>query len=159
MKHHATKKGNMKLMAYHYKAIELRYDGLKYHEISTELTNQFKRDFLDQTVRRWFAKGGMLEHEYLDYTDKENDRRRRYMISEFKKLIPIIPKKFDELLNERMTKTGKKLDIVTVATLKLMMESLGLKIEAQPLNDKDPLDEFFDRQDEVMEKENDKEIQ
>jgi len=148
------KEKDFKFQGYHYKAIEKRYHGKSYLEISTELSAEFNKAIRHQTVRRWFMRGGILESEYVDYCSKENDRRQKAMFQQMKKIVIKIPAKFDELLERQIyakdkqtgeiVETGiKQCDMVTVQTLKLIVEMLGLK-EA-PKDGEDPLDAYFDR--------------
>ena len=149
-------------MAYHHEAVELRYSGKPYAEVAAILTEKYKRDFRDATVRRWFMTKGILESEYLDYSKKENERRRNLILEEIKKLLPMIPAKFQQLLERVAThpftgaklkdennQTIPKLDTVTVTTLKTLCEILGFKVEAGG-EVSDPVDRYFERLDEEV---------
>lgn len=161
-----------KLMAYHYEAIEQRYLGNTYPAVAEYLTGKYKRDFNPETVRWWFSQKGYLFDLYIDYAARENERRRRLMQEELRKLVPSIPKKFADLLNrvQRVPFTGEvlkdpdskkeidKLDMTTVAALKLLCEILDFKRigEDTPGN---PIDEYFDRlENEVKPQDNAKSI-
>lgn len=137
-------KKKFELKGFHYQAIEFRYEGKTYNEITTLLTEKYQKPFKENTVRHWFTSKRFLEKEYIDYAKKENDRRRQVVLEELKKIVPKIPLKFDALL-ERKGKFGNPiLDMVTVSTLKYLCEILNFKVE--PGNDmSNPVDEYFDR--------------
>lgn len=150
-------------MAYHYKAIEMRYVGKKYEEICEALTLEFKKDFLEQRVRRWFMRGGILEALYDDFAKKENDRRRMQIMEEAKKLLPLIPQKYHDLLTKRFAINGitgefikdengkkvEKLDSITVNALRNFCEMLGFKMQ-DASDGSDPLEDYFDRAEEEL---------
>lgn len=140
-------KKELKLQAYHFRAIELRYSGNTYKEVATQLETEFKKSFKDQTIRFWFSKNGQLDELYLDYARQENDRRRQHMREELKKLLPEIPKKFEALLNR------PQIDTLTLRTVKELCSVLGFKLQGDD-DTQDALDEFFDRVEDEIEKEN-----
>ncbi len=77
-----TKTENVKkLYELHEIAIEMRYAGNTYEEISKALTDKFDKNHTPGKVRRWFQSGGMLDKPYFDYAKKENERRRQYMMN------------------------------------------------------------------------------
>lgn len=143
-------------MAYHYEAVELRYTGKNYTEITTALTAKYNKEFKLDTVRHWFSRGGYLEKEYLDYAKKENLARQAVTVEELRKLAPKIPIIFSELLervarkpftgevmNDDKGKPLRKLDMVTVVALKNLMAAMGFKMPDGDATD--PLDEYFDK--------------
>ncbi len=152
-------------MAYHYRAVELRYAGKNYPEIAEALTTEFKKDFTHDRMRKWFARKGILETQYLDYAKKENERRRQEIMEEAKKILPLIPQKYHDLLTKRFVinaisgefikdengKKVEKLDSITVNALRNFCEMLGFKIENADSGG-DPLEEYFDRAEEELRK-------
>jgi len=145
------KKYEFKLQKYHYEAIEMRYRGLTYKEICKELQKTSPRPVKESTIMNWFSRRGMLGKEYLDYAKKENHRRRQVVLEELKKIVLKIPAKYDALLDRVDSKGGEKLDMVTRATLKDLCELLGFKFE--PEGSSDPLDDYFDRAEQEIKKE------
>lgn len=77
-------------------------------------------------------RGGILEQEYIDYAKKENERRRRVVAEEMKKIIPKIPQKYVEILERSIEsldpETVVKRDNVTVKLLKDLCLLLGFKL-------------------------------
>lgn len=143
-------KSPSKLMAYHHEAIELRYQGKTYAEIAELLTSKYKRDFKDQTVRHWFSRTGMLDKEYRDYARQENERRRAYVLEELKKIVQVIPAKYQELIDRQIDNLspGQQIyhDATKRAILKDLCALLGFKVpEEDGDRGPDALDEFFDR--------------
>lgn len=157
-----TQKGHkIKYVAYHEEAVELRYQGKTYAEISAYLTDKYKQEFSVDRLRRWFMKGGILEERYYDYSKKENDRRRKLMMEDMKKVASKIPKVLDEVIEEpvRHPFTGKimtdengnpirKRNGTTVKAVQTIVDMLGFKVEDG--DESDPLDEFFERQNEHL---------
>ena len=142
------KKKEFKYMAYHYEAIELRYQGKTYNEIAAYLTEKFKKDFKDERMRQWFKSGGILEAMYMDHSRKENDRRRKFVMEEMKKLYSTIPKNYQEILERPITELtkGQRImqDSVKAKVLKDLCGILGFTIS--DLGDgNDPLEEYFVR--------------
>jgi len=157
-------KSGFKLMSYHYRAVELRYSGTIHKEIAEILRGEFGKNFSDSKVRHWFAGGGLLETYFLDYSRKENERRRNEVIERMKTILPKIPEKFEQLLDRVMVApfTGEKiidketnkpvpqLDSVTINTLKTLCDILGFKITDEGTVE-DPLDRYFDRAEQEIE--------
>ena len=139
-------------------AIELRYEGKTYSEISMLLSQKFKFDFKEGTVRKWFQRGGMLELMYLDYARKENDRRRQVIVEELKKVTQVIPEKYSDILNRQLTNLDDegqlKANEVVRKTLKDLCDILGFKIQPDDNADRDPLDDYFSRAEEEHKKKN-----
>ncbi len=145
-------KKKFELRGYHHQAIEFRYEGKTYKEITTLLTEKYQKPFKVDTIRRWFISSGLLEKEYIDYAKKENERRKQFVLEELKKLIPKIPITFDALLGRKDKDGNKKLDAVTIRTLELLCEILNFKVE--PGSDTtNPVDEYFDRLEKELETE------
>lgn len=141
----------------HMRAIELRYEGKTHAEISEVLTNEFGKKHKLDKIMHWFAHGGRLELAYLDFAKKENERRRQLVMEQMKQVLELIPQKALELLSRKATnpftgetlrdKDGKpisKADMVTVATLKLLMEALGFKVPAGT-DEHDPMEEWIEQ--------------
>lgn len=157
-KEEVNKRKPIKLMAYHFEAVELRYLGQTYGAIAAELQKKYGKDFRDDRVRRWFARDGILEAMYNDYSAKENERRRKLMLAELQKLYPKIPAKFQalldrvkrhpftgkELIDEKTNKPIEQVDQTTLKTLVALANLLGFKVTALP-EDEDPVDRYFDR--------------
>jgi hypothetical protein len=155
---------------WHYRAVELRYEGKTYEEIVEGIKQEFGKQFHIASIRKWFSRGELLHNEYIDYAKKENERRRQLVLEELKKIAPLIPTKIQELLTSRyLVAWGKKvvdpetgkpmpmLDSTTVKTLALLAEMLGFKVESNDVAG-DPLDEYFDRNDAELEKQYAREI-
>ena len=143
-------KREFKYMAYHYEAIELRYQGMTYEEISVALGTKYNKEFQNKRLRAWFASKGILERMYMDFAKKENDRRRQVVLEEIKKITSKIPKGYADLIK---TLEGNLVDPKSAGvfrqTLKDLCEILGFKVE--PTGDgSNPLDDFFDKQDEEL---------
>src|SRR3972149_4244680 len=92
-------KKEVKLMAYHYRAVELRYQGHTFPEVTRTITEEYQKDFKDTRVRNWFTSRGILFRLYLDYARQESERRRQLVLEEMKKLLPKLPQKLQELLD------------------------------------------------------------
>lgn len=139
-----------KFMAYHDRAVELRYQGKTYAEIALLLTDEFKKDFRDDRIRKWFSLStGILAHKYLEYARMENDRRRQVIMEELKKVAGRIPATFDLLLDRKYQDGTPKADMTTVAALKLACEVMGFKIEPMdPVGD--PLDDYFSMAEKIV---------
>ena len=152
---------------YHDIAIELRYLGCTYKEICEKLNKNHKKNFADQTVRKWFIKDGILHGRYKDYAQKETDRRRQNMLQQMSKLYDLIPDKYNKLLTGRFERDmyGKlikekdkngnaqsveKLDSITRQTLKDLCELFGFKLSPDNTNDDTEtiMDRFLRRLDE-----------
>lgn len=120
------------LRKFHYEAVELRYQGKTYDEISRELTERHKRDFHLKTVASWFYSGGLLEEVYIDYSRKENNRRRRTMLEEMKKVSVKLPIGYDKLYNKLIQELDNpendKADETFRKLLKDLAEIFGIKI-------------------------------
>lgn len=142
------RKKEFKYMAYHYEAIELRYQGKGYDEMAQYLTEKYKKDFKIERLRKWFMTGGILADMYLDYARQENDRRRKFVMEEMKKLLPTIPKTYQEIIERTLPDltNGQKIyhDSVKRQVLKDLCELFGFKLEPGA-DGSDPLDEYFDR--------------
>lgn len=148
-----------KKMSYHYRAVELRYEGKTYQEIADILTRESHKDFNDSArIRRWFMSGGILEKDYSDYAKKENERRRRVTLEELKKIVPTIPIKFQEVLERKYFYINKKtgdivetdkniVDKTTVTALLGLCKILGFQIDPPEAED-DPLDKYLEKLDE-----------
>src|SRR3990167_7175049 len=113
-----------KLQVYHFRAVELRYEGKTYHEIMGEIAVQYRKGVQSDTIRKWFGRGGLLEVEYMAYARVENDRRRQMMREELKKLAGKIPIKLEKML-DRIDGTGQP-DMVTLAAVRTLIEVLGI---------------------------------
>lgn len=151
-------------MAYHHRAIELRYMGNTYEEVAQKLKEEFQKEFQNIRLRQWFRSGGILEALYLDYSKKENDRRRQLTLEKMKSVLDMIPEKYIALLNQRfetdlfgkkiLDENGKpipKLDSVTAKILKDICEMMGFKVEGNS-DGSDPLDEYFTRAEQELAK-------
>jgi hypothetical protein len=151
------KKRIRKLYGQHMRAIELRYQGNTYQKISDILTQEFGgQKLIEPRIRRWFNRGGVLDAEYLDYAKKENERRRRHIVEEMKKVTAEIPKNYSKILNrDESSLSPSKLigrDLVLKGVLKDLCQLLGFKIE--DTSDSDKLDEFWDEMEEEVKKDN-----
>ena len=147
------KKKEFKYMSYHYRAIELRYRGEKYESISLILSTEFKKEFKNQRIRRWFNNGGILDAMYLDYAVKENDRRRKVVMEELKKITGEIPTGYANLIEAlKNDLTDPKSASVFRQTLKDLSELLGFKVDDN-IGDGDPLKDYFNKAEEELEKE------
>jgi len=150
------RKKSFKFMSYHYRAIEFRYQGLKYEEISLKLAAEFKKEFLNQRIRKWFMHNGILDQMYLDYAVKENDRVRKVVLEELKKTTAMIPKGYDALIKTLKDQLDDpKSAGVFRQTLKDLSELLGFKVEDN-IGDGDPLNDYFDEAERQLEKNNDR---
>lgn len=136
-----------KFRRYHFLAIELRYQGKTYKEITENLTTVFKVSFRPDRIGHWFATDGILEKAYIDYARKENERIRRFIHEELKKLLPRIPKKLEELLQRRDEFGQPKLDAVTLGAIRTLCDLLDLKesIQEGPEGTQNRVDEYFER--------------
>lgn len=149
MEQKATKNN---LKKHHYRAVELRYEGKTYENITTILAGEFKRQFHESTIRKWFMSKGALEALYLDYANKENDRRRKLVMEEMKKLTQQIPSNYQQLL--KTLKDGinhPAMAGIMRATLRDLCEMLGFRVEE--LDNTNPVDDFFDRVEQQVENE------
>lgn len=113
-----------RLQTYHYRAIELRYEGNTYQQIGGFIAVEYHLFRTESAIRKWFGRNGLCEKEYDDYATKENARRRNLMQHELKKLVGKIPQKIERLL-DRLDDTGQP-DMVVVQTLKLLAMLLSL---------------------------------
>lgn len=118
------------LAGYHYRAIELRYEGNTFKDISGTIGMEFRKGIHPDTIRKWFARGGLLAEQYLDYARQENDQRRQLMREELKKLTGRIPQKIEKLL-DRLDERDQP-DMVVVQTIKLLVDILGLSGDDDP---------------------------
>lgn len=149
------------LQAYHHEAIEQRYLGKTYKEIAEYLSKRYaagkRKDFKEVTVRFWFGTVGMLYDAYFEYSKSENERRRRAMTEELKKLLPMVPKKLLSILERKMIYLDKKngkivvteqdvADKTTLGAVALLLKTLGFALDASDHGD-DPSDHFFNRLD------------
>lgn len=142
------------MTAVHYRAVELRYEGLTYREIAKILSEEYDRNIKEQTLRWWFKSGGRCEKHYLDYANKESERRRRLIHTELKKTYNKIPAKLDALL-ERLDAQGKeKLDMVTIKTIEKIVQIIENQVGAIGANN-DVLDQFWDRVEKDIEEKED----
>ena len=145
MERKATK--TSKLQAVHYRAIELRYLGSTYKQVSELLKKEFKKNHGEHKVRRWFMSGGMLEAEYLDYSEKENERRRRLVLEDMKKITTLIPTAYEELFKKLVAELKKP--EATHETLRKLLrdlsELLDIKLERSEAKRQSTIDAFFDR--------------
>jgi len=87
------------LQAWHYEAVELRYLGLQYKEISQVLLEKYSKAFPDYRLRRWFANGGILHDLYAKYTIEHNKERQERMNKRLNSLAEDIPEILEETLN------------------------------------------------------------
>lgn len=55
--------------AYHFEAVKLRYQGMRYKQIRQELKIKFGIDREEQTIAYWFYKDGPLHKFYREYAD------------------------------------------------------------------------------------------
>ena len=135
-----------KFRRYHHLAIELRYEGKTYKEISEQLSEVFKVNFRPDRIGHWFASNGILEEPYIDFAKKENERVRRFVSEQLKGLLSRIPEALEGLLN-RVDETGNpRRDALTLATIRLLIEIVDLKAYLQPEEEKKSiLDEYFER--------------
>lgn len=144
-KDHTSKDRNdplFELQGYHYRAIELRYQGRTYKEIMGDIGIEFRKGIHFDTIRKWFSRGGLLSAEYMDYARQENDQRRQLMREELKKLVAKIPQKVEKLL-DREDDQGQP-DMVVVQTIKLMADMLGISANEEAATG-DRLGEYFGR--------------
>lgn len=130
------------LGAYHRRAIELRYEGHTFKEISGMLAVELRKGVHPDTVRKWFARGGFLNEDYLEYARQENDHRRQLMREELKKLVVKIPTKLGSIM-DRMDETGKP-DMVALMAIKTIVEILGITANDER-QAQDVLGEYFKR--------------
>src|SRR3990167_1680378 len=98
---HLTRPGGFKFQAYHHEAVELRYQGKTYLEISLIIAKKYGRDFKESTCRAWFGRGHILDTVYLDYARQENERRRQATREELKKLVSVLPITFENRTRQR----------------------------------------------------------
>lgn len=126
-----------KYQQYHHKAVELRYAGERFEDITDKINAIGAKTFRPATVRAWFATGGYLEELYFEYASQENDRRRQHMRAELGKLTRRIPEKFDALL------ARKEIDALTLRTVTQLCKVLGIALDEKA--GEDVLDEYFDR--------------
>lgn len=130
----------------HYRAIELRYEGVQYEEMRQIIKRETGKEWNISTVKHWFATGGMLEKPYLEYAEQQNEARRKMAMQELKKLIPLIPVHYRNLLT-RKGKDGKlKADKLTQSTLRELCRVMAIQMEERG-GGNDPLEQFFDRLD------------
>ncbi len=136
----ATKHPLFQLQGHHHRAIELRYEGKTYKEITGHVAMEFRKGVHPDTVKKWFGRGGLLEGEYMDYARGENDRRRGLMREELKKLVGMIPPKLEQII-KRIDGTGQP-DMVALMGIKTLIEVLGVSAndERKP---QDILTEYF----------------
>jgi len=130
------------LQAYHHRAVELRYEGNTYKSIAGYIAVEYKRAFNDDSVRRWFSRGGLLADAYMDYAREENDRRRQLMREELKKLVVKIPKKLEQIM-DRVDQLGQP-DMVALMAIKTLIDVLGITASDEK-GSGDRLKEYFDR--------------
>lgn len=128
------------LQGYHYRAVEVRYEGKTFNDICGILGAEFRKGVHPDTIRKWFARGGLLENEYLDYARHENERRRQMMREELKKLVTKIPGKLDAIIG-RMDNTGQP-DMVALMGIKTLIEVLGITASDDPKTGA-KLEEYF----------------
>ena len=136
-----------KFQAYHHEAVELRYMGAKFTEITEKLNaGNYGKVFKEPTVRKWFTADGYLERQYHIYATQENDRRRQQMRTDLAKLTDRVPLKMQALLDR------KEVDSLTLKAVMALLKTLGINIETAPA---DVLDEYFDRVEDEVRKNDD----
>jgi len=62
-----------RLRAWHYLAMEMRYQGKEYPEISQAIMEKFGKEFKAGSLRNWFSDGGKLFSLYYEFTEKMNN--------------------------------------------------------------------------------------
>lgn len=138
------KKREFVLKGYHYRAIHLRFQGEIYENIAKILAEEFKRPFTGVHIRNWFMSNGLLEKHYLDFANKEVDRMKKKTMTEMGKLLGQLPKKYDQMLNNRKYRNGEdKLDAVTRGVLRDIAELFGFKLVRD--DGSDIFDEMMDK--------------
>jgi hypothetical protein len=134
------------LLGHHYRAVELRYEGKSFREISFILGLEFKKAPDQETIRLWFTRTGLLHKEYLAYARAENDQRRQLMREELKKLVVKIPGKLAAIM-ERVDATEKP-DMTALMGIKTIIEVLGITAGDEK-ESTDVLKEYFERLEEA----------
>lgn len=156
MEQKGIKKQKMRLRSYHHEAIEQCYLGKTYRKIAEYLNEKYTKTFTRNTISKWFMRNGFLEKEYLDFSRKESERRRRFVIEEMKKIISMIPEKYIEIIGRDTKnldpKTLIKRDTVTLRMLKDLCTLLGFRIDISE-DEPDPLDVYFDQEEKKIENE------
>lgn len=128
----------------HQQAIELKYDGLTYKEISGSLGGKLS----ENTLKSYFAVQGQLYDSYLEYESIQNRLRQIESGTALQKkslravqiIIDAMEKAVENGDNDRAVKYAK--DIIILSTSASKRESL-MKNSAYPGSDN--LDEFAER--------------
>ena len=120
------------------RAVELRYEGKTYGQVTEALINEFNQSIAESSVRRWFSLGESLHDPYIEYAQAQNESRRKLVIEEVKKLMPIIPQRLNEILHRKKRdmfgklihdedkKTMIQLDTLTIDAIEQLRAILGL---------------------------------
>lgn len=149
--------------ALHTDAIDLRYRGMTYKEISKELFNKHGKYVLPQRLRAWFMTGGILHDKYAAYAKEENGERRELMQQQLRKIGMLIPKVLEETLFQPMRHpmTGQIMkdeegnvlymrNRTTNDAVKILSELLGARFSETDADDmEDVLDNYFKRLDDM----------
>lgn len=146
------------LQAWHYEAIELRYNGSKYKEIANALFDKYGKYILEGRIRKWFMTGGILHDLYAEYSKQQTEERRELMHQQLRQLGMKIPIVLDETLfrplrnaftGEEIKDNGKTVyvrDRTSNEAVKILATLLGAKFaddEAAKVGN--VLDEYFQR--------------
>lgn len=156
-----TQQGDTKVVldALHFDAIALRYQGLTYKEIHKKLWDKHGKFVLEQRLRRWFAKGGVLHQPYREYAQAETEERKELMHQQLRKLGMSIPDILQDTLFQPMRNpfTGQLIkdennnvvyvrNKTTNEAVKILAQLLGAKFADDDTEKvKDKLEEYFER--------------
>lgn len=147
-----------KLHACHHRAVELRYLGKTYGEIAEVISKELDNNYQEPRVRRWFGTGGIVENEYKHYSEQENNRRRQLISNHLYALLPRIPELIEAILNRKDRFGNDVLDMLTVRTLKFLVDLLDLKVREEDYKP-DPMESWFEFLENEREKHNQKPIE
>jgi hypothetical protein len=158
---HEMPQGDIKfaLQAWHYEAIELRWQGKTYREMAEIIWSKYGKRLREDRMRRWFTRGGILHDKYEEYASRENDMRQSDIRQRLTALAESIPDVLQDTLFQPLRNpfTGQILkdeqgnilyirNKTTNEAVKILATMLGAKFDESENNKVgDVLDRYFDR--------------
>lgn len=106
---------------YHYLAIELKYEGKTYEEISRALKGAIE----PRSIANWFNKDGLLYLDYLEYAERKNRERQAESASIFSKEVANASK---VIINALTHAVKNKNDDKAVEYAKEILDRAGLVV-------------------------------
>ncbi len=147
------------LQAWHYEAIELRYTGKTYTQMSEILWTKYGKRLPEVRLRKWFMRGGILHDLYEAHASRENDMRQSDIRQRLTALAESIPDVLQEtlftplrnpftgeIIKDRDGNTVFIRNKTTNEAVKILATMLGAKFDESENNKVgDVLDRYFDR--------------